>query len=370
MNGYKEYRGNMAKSTLTKNSNQKLPDLAVGEKIARPELVGRITQRQLAELAGVSMTTIYNCLHAKELVNKRTLEHVHKIMKMYDYHPNSIAKAMVEGKSFSIGIIVPKLDVSYFAKIASGIEQLFNTNGYNSIICQHLDDTIKEEREIRLMREKRVDGLIVRACGDRTDSSIYRRLAEIGMPFVLIDRKFDDLQEYYVGVDDYEATFKLTKYLIDKGHRRIGFIGWQRETSSRYKGYFDCLRENGIEPDENLYIECATEYTSGGNEAYVLMNRSENNRPSAIIAFNDCAAISAIEALWEMGLKIPEDVSIATIGGQENLRLSSLRLTVASLPIESIIRQAVIMLNDQIDNKNWRRGPILCPCKLIIGNSA
>ncbi len=185
----------MSKIVLTKNANNKeLPKLPK-DKIARPDLVGKITQRQLAELAGVSMTTIYNCLHAKELVNKKTLEHVNRIMELYDYHPNSIAKAMVQGKSFSIGIIVPKLDVSYFAKIASGIEQLFNTNGYNSIICQHLDDTIKEEREIRLMREKRVDGLIVRACGERTDSSIYRRLAEMGMAFVLIDREFEDLKE-------------------------------------------------------------------------------------------------------------------------------------------------------------------------------
>ncbi len=360
----------MSKATLSKKLNGKSPKLNVTGKIARPELVGKITQRQLAELAGVSMTTIYNCLHAKELVNKRTLEHVHRIMEMYDYHPNSIAKAMVQGKSFSIGILVPKLDVSYFAKIASGIEQLFNTNGYNSIICQHLDDMIKEEREIRLMREKRVDGLIVRACGERTDSSIYRRLAEIGMPFVLIDREFDDLKEYFVGVDDYMATMKLTEYLIQKGHRRIGFIGWQRETSLRYKGYYDGLNKHGINVDDELYVECATEYNSGYDEAHILMNRTKDDRPTAIIAFNDCAAISAIEALWKMGFKIPEDVAIANIGGQENLRLSSLKLTSVILPLESIIREAVIMLNDQIDNKNWRKGPVRCSCRLSIGNSA
>ncbi len=158
--------------------------------------------------------------------------------------------------------------------------------------------------------------------------------------------------------------------MIGKGHKRIGFIGWQKETSLRYKGYKDALEKHGLIADDRLYVECATEYNSGYDETYALMNQSKHDRPTAIIAFNDCSAISAIEALWKMGFKIPEDVGVATIGGQENLRLSSLRLTSAVLPFESIIREAVIMLNEQIENENWRKGPILCPCRLNIGNSA
>ncbi len=358
----------MPVSSVTKKRNRKSSEMTTMP-VVRQELVGKVTQRQLAELAGVSMTTVYNCLHTKELVNKKTLEHVQRIMEMYDYHPNSIAKAMVRGKSQAIGILVPHFDVAYFAKIASGVEKVLNMNGYSSLICQHLDDTIKEERDIRLMREKRVDGIIVRSCGSRTDADIYRRLSEIGLPFVLIDRGFPTLESHFVGMDDYAATVRLTEYLIQKGHRRIGFLGWQREVSLRYKGYHDALEKHGLGIDDHLYEACATEYSSGHDETYALLNKSAHNRPSAIIAFNSSVAIAAVEALWEMNLKIPDDIAVATIGGHEKLRLSPLQLTSVVLPIDSMIREATVMLYDQMENKNWRHGPVLCPCELCIGNS-
>ena len=216
------------KSSVPLSLNTGVSEPVGARPVKKTKLVGNVTQRQLAELAGVSMTTIYNCLHAKELVNKETLKHVFSIIKEYDYHPNSIAQAMVWGKSKMIGIIIPRLDVDYYANIVSEFERLLYMNGYNSIICQHLDDTVKEEREIRFMREKRVDGIIVRSCGSRTNVSMYQRIAEMELPFVLLDRSYDGLDDYYVGADDCRAFKDLTEYLIEKGHRRIGYIGWER----------------------------------------------------------------------------------------------------------------------------------------------
>lgn len=359
----------MALSTVNKGLKSKASRSEMLNTVKRPDLVGKVTQQQLAELAGVSMSTIRNCLHAKDIVNKKTLEHVQKIMEKYDYHPNSIAKAMLQGKSSVIGIIVPRLDVSYFAKIAGEVERLFNMSGYSSLICQHMDDTLKEDREIRLMREKRVDGIIARSCGRRTDATVYQRLAEMNLPFVLIDRRFPALDDHYLGTDDYHATIQLIDYLVKKGHERIAYIGWD-PGSARHTGYLNGLKKHGITVNEHLCKECLTEYTSGRREAYELMRVSKAERPTAIVGFNSQIGINAIEALWEMGLEVPDDIAVATIGGHEDLLLSKLRLTSVVLPINTMIREATVMLYDQLENKNWKRGPILCPCELRIGNTA
>ncbi len=340
-----------------------------GKLVKKPTQVGQVTQRQLAELAGVSISTIYNCLHARHLVNKKTLDHVELLMERYDYHPNSIAKAMVNGRTQVIGVIVPRFDVGYFAKMVSDVEQLLGVNGYSSLICQHLDDVVKEDREVRLMREKRVDGVIVRSCGARTDPSLYQRLSDANVPFVLMGRGLPGLDDYLVTMDNFKATADLTEYLIQKGHKRIGYLGWDMN-SSRYKGYRDTLKKHGIHAEENMYIQCETEYSSGQKEAYEMMRRPKEETPTALIAFNSCTAVAAIEALWNMGLKVPEDVAVATVGGDEDLRLSHVRLTAVIMPVDHMVREAVMMLYDQLDNKYWKRGPIIYPGEFYAGNTA
>ena len=330
------------------------------------------TQRQLATLAGVSMTTVYNALHCKELVHEKTLEKIYQLMKEYDYHPDGVARAMVSGKTNVLGIIVPMVEVPYYAKLLSAIERATNDMGYNCIFCQHGDDKLKEERELRVMRERRVDGLIVRASGSRDDASVYRRLKESQTPFVLIDRRFEELDKYYVSSDDFMAAKQLVDYLVAKGHRRIGIVYWPsnvNQNGSRFDGYCEGLRQNGLDVDKRLMIKCAYEYFSGREETYELLRRNESNKPTAILACNDTSAIGVVKALRELNLNIPGDVAVVGIGGCIDMSLLPVQVTTAVLSFEAVAHRAVEMLFEQLNGTKWNCGPILVPAELRIGST-
>ena len=343
----------------------------------RPQFTnGHLTQRDLARLAGVSLTTVYNTLH-KDLVHQETREKIHTLMKEYDYQPNGVARAMVRGKTEVLGVLVPRIDVRYFSEIVASIENSVNNSGYNCIICQHLDDMTKEEREIRMMRERRVDGMIIRASGRREDAEIYQRIVKSGIPVVLVDRKITGLEKYFVGMDGRRASYEMTEYLIRKGHKRIAVTAWPEMTNwlgIRFEGYRQALEWHNIEFDERLVAVCSNEYFTGHDETLEMMRRTEGQRPTAILALSDSSVPGVVQAFMELGVRIPDDMALATIGGQAEDVLGSLsrfRLTCALPPFEAIGREATRMLIDQIDgNRSWHHGPIYCPTQIRVGNSA
>jgi LacI family transcriptional regulator len=337
---------------------------------------GPITQKDLARLAGVSMTTIYNSLHAKELVHPETRELIDRLMEEYDYQPNGIARAMVRGKTEVLGILVPRIDVRFYSEIVAAIEQSVNHSGYSCIICQHLDDVLKEEREIRMMRERRVDGMIIRASGRREQAEMYHQLDRAGIPFVLVDRTIPGLEDRFVGADGLNDSCEITEYLIRKGHKRIAVTVWPESSQKlgvKYDGYRLALERHGIEFDERLVMMCSTEYFAGREETLDMMRRVGPDKPTAILSLNDTSILGVIQGLLELGMSIPDDVAVTNIGGHisDSLgALSRLRLTCSVTPCETIGREAARMLSSQIDGESWRRGPILCPSQIRVGNSA
>ena len=337
---------------------------------------GVITQKDLARLAGVSLTTVYNALHAKDLVREKTRRHIYRIMEEYDYQPNAIARAMVRGKTDVLGVIVPRIDVPYYASLVGSIEPYVNSSGYNCIICQHLDDMLKEEREIRLMRERRVDGMIIRASGTREDPTVYRRLENNATPFVLIDRRIEGLEEHFVGPDDQMATRQITSYLINKGHKRIAAVCWRETRQSlgvKYESFRETMDQHGLEATPELTVECRTEYFGGRAETLEMMRRVGARKPTALLVLNDATIVGVIQAVREIGLTVPDDIAIANVGGYVEGSLGPLlpfRLTCSVQPLGPVAREAAQMLRDQIDGDNWQRGPILCPPALRIGDTA
>jgi LacI family transcriptional regulator len=337
---------------------------------------GPITQKDLARLAGVSLTTVYNTLHAKDLVQPETRERIHRLMEEYDYQPNGIARAMVKGKTEVIGILVPRIDIRYYSEIVAAIENSVNNSGYNCFICQHLDDMVKEEREIRMMRERRVDGMIIRASGRRENAESYHQLKRTGIPFVLIDRTISGLEENFVGSDGLADSREITEYLIRKGHRRIAVAVWPESSQGmgvKYEGYRQALDRHGIALDERLTLICSAEYYAGRDETLEMMRRVGGDKPTAILSLNDTSVIGVIQALMELGMSIPDDVAVANIGGHiaDSLgALSRLRLTCSVQPCQTIGREAARMLSSQIEDGNGRRGPVLCPAHIRVGNSA
>lgn len=358
----------------TKSGNNKRTQFAMeGLSPSEGRILSVRTQKDLARLAGVSLNTVYNAIHKKEIVHEETREKIYRLMREYDYHPDGIARSMVRGKTDVLGIIVPSLEIPYYAKVVSGIERAANASGYHCIICQHLDDSFKEEREVTMMRQRRVDGMLIRNCGRETDTRFIQRLVAASIPVVLFDGRTEGFDEHFVGGDDRADAEQAVNYLIEKGHRRIAFIGWFRSgdfhTGPRYLGYCDALERHGLKVDPALAEQCQTEYDSGRLEMLNILRRTAGNPPTAVLGFNDHTAVGIIEGLAEAGIKVPEQMAVVGFGGYiDKIRLP-FPLTTMVQNIEEMARQACRMLISQVEDKPYEKGPILVRGSLRPGGS-
>lgn len=359
----------MLRGTMKKKSNQ-----ALEMRPASRRRGGAVTQRDLARAAGVSLTTVYNALHRPHMVRQRTIAKIHRLIETNDYVPNEVARNMVRRKTDVLGIIVPVLEVLYYAKLVSAIERAANAAGYNCIICQHCDDPLKEEREVQMMRQRRVDGILLHNCGQATDTGALQRLAANGVPFVLVGGRADGLDEHFVGGDDRAMAARAVEWLIEQGHRRIAHLAWYRtgeyHMGPRYLGYADALERHGLPVDPDLVEMCQSEYRGGRLELLNILRRTEADRPTAVFTSNDQSALGALAGLWEAGLRVPEDVSVVSYGGYLDEALMPLTLAAVVEPVEEIAWRACEMLLGRIEKRPVGGGPILVPGKFRPGQSA
>jgi LacI family transcriptional regulator len=229
-----------------------------------------------------------------------------------NYRPNQFARALTTNRSYLLGVVVPDLMHSYFAEICRGIESVAKPLGYQNLICSTDEDAASEEDEIGALLP-RTDGLIVASSALPTETKFYRRLTREHAKLVLIDRQLEGVKCPMVTTDDVKVGLLATNHLIGLGHRRVGHLkGTAASTAQmRFEGYKKALLQNRIPFDASLVRECG--FTEGDGYRSMKEWLATNHAPSAIFAANDPAAIGAMTAINEGGLRIPDDVAI--VGG-------------------------------------------------------
>ena len=323
-----------------------------------------MTQKKLAELANTSVVTVYNAIHRKELVKPETREKILKLMKKYDYHTDFIARAMVKGRTNVIGIIVPNFEIVYYAKVISAIERSLREAGYYCILAQHHDDPLLERRGIDMMREYRMDGLIIRNCGRDVDNDQINKLAKAGVPFVLMDGHCEGHESHYVGFDDFSGAVKAVEHLLSRGHKKIGVLGFHRSgdirESVRFQGYEHALKSRNINPAPEWIRDCATEYFSGREEVLSIKREAEEF-PTAFFAFNDHTAVGILHGLSEIDVK----AEVVGFGGYWDKALMPAGFWSIEQDFSALAEKCVAALLAQIDGKN-PDGPLLVDCDSLI----
>jgi LacI family transcriptional regulator len=320
------------------------------------------TQKELARLADVSIVTIHNALHQPHKVKKETRDKIFELMRKNNYLPNGIARSMVRQKTNIIGILIPSFKVGYYAELICAIERTLNNAGYRVLISQHCDDPEKEFREINMLQEYRVDGIIMRNCGLNTDEEQITRLAESKLPFVLIDGESPKFRKRFIGNNDMDGAIKLVQYLISLGRKRIAYMGFHcsdnfRE-SNRYKGYKKALELSGIDFDPQLTEACLTEYNSGELEMEKIMERCADNPPDAVFAFNDNTALNAINYLFKKGYAFQDKILVAGYGGYMRDLPLPFKLPTIQQNVNEIGNCAALRLVAEIEGKSIEDGPV------------
>ena len=212
-----------------------------------------IRMKDIARDLGLSVVTVSKVLRDHPDIGEETRKRVLQRVKELDYEPNILARSLVTGRSYLIGLIVPGLIHPFFAEVAKSLSKTIVGKGYSLIVSSSEEDPVLEAREIRHLLARRLDALVIASSG--VDTEIFRRMRSQSQPFVLIDRVFDNLEADFVGMDDVAAGRMATQHLIETGRRRIAHISGRENSTGirRRQGYLDALRDNNM-PVKQDYI--------------------------------------------------------------------------------------------------------------------
>jgi DNA-binding LacI/PurR family transcriptional regulator len=329
-----------------------------------------LTIKDIARMAGVSKSTVSRALNKNLYVKERTRRRIIEIAEKLNYRPNAIAKGLALKSTHTIGVVVPDIMISFFSEIIQGIEDIASEEKYNLILGISGYDADKEAQCIRIMQEKRVEGIVISSIGNGANLESIRELKREKIPFVLVDERLDREPTDYVIIDNTKGAFKLTEHLIKLGHKRIGFIDASIATRSRLEGYKKALVHYGLGFDEKLVKQGRFNNESYG---YKMMKEflKMRNRPTAVFACNDNMAIGAMRAIKEDRLRIPEDIAVV---GFDDVKVASFletSLTTMAQPKYEIGKMAYQILFEKMkdgDESQFRQ--IVLEPKLIVRESS
>lgn len=302
-----------------------------------------ITINDIAKAANVTKATVSYVLNNKPGVSEETRQKILKIMKEMNYHPNAVARGLAGKSTEMLGLIIPDISDHFYVQIVRGVEKTANLYNFTLNLCTTHAIPEKERKMVDLLTNGRVDGIILMTYF--LDLDFINDIKKRKIPFVLIDSTFDDKSIYSVNVDNFEAGYKATEYLIRLGHRRIAFIaGPQNSNDSlcRFRGYRQALNDHGI-PYEEVLV-CQGDFKrEGGYQAFFNLHRLEA-KPTAVFAANDQMAIGVLSAARALGLQVPQDLSVI---GCDDIEASSVvepPLTTIKQPIEEMGKHATEMI--------------------------
>ncbi|MEV6107412.1 LacI family DNA-binding transcriptional regulator [Streptomyces sp. NPDC051940] len=330
------------------------------------------TLRDVARHAGVSVRTVSNVVNGYAAVADGTRARVQASIDLLGYRPNLLARHLKQGRSRIIGLVVPELDVPYFAEIARLIIAEAQTRGYTVLIDQ-TDGDARRERELIAVHAHALsfDGVIVSPLALTADDLGERRS---GLPLLLLGEKLFGSGADHVAIDNVAAAREVTGHLLDLGRRRIAAIGVQPADSTgtaslRALGYRTALRDAGVGADESLVLAAERYHRSDGAAAMAeLLGRPDP--PDAVFCFNDLLALGALRVALSRGLRVPEDIAIAGFDDIEDGRYSTPTLTTVAPDKALIARYAVEQLVERIES-DAGHGPleIRTPHRLVVRES-
>ncbi|MCR8643461.1 LacI family transcriptional regulator [Paenibacillus sp. N1-5-1-14] len=311
------------------------------------------TLSTIAELAGVSKSTVSRVLSDHPRISQKTKDKIYEIIKELGYHPNEVARSLANKSTKTIGIVMPIQNAeafyagSFFQESLRGICTVASDNGYDILISTN---KVSEVDAIgRYVNGKKVDGMILMRSKVKDEGIEY--LLKSQFPFVLIGSYENETDIYSVDNDNFQASKDLTSYLIAGGKRRIGFIGGTTKsvvTVNRLNGYMKALEEHQL-PINEQFILTDNLYT----ESSICLKSmfASQDKPDALIVLDDQVGGYVIEQLSSMGIQVPRDVKIAGFNNSSYFVNASLCISSIEIHAEEIGSKACQMLIDVMNNK-------------------
>ena len=329
---------------------------------------GRITALEVAAKAGVSRSAVSRVFTPGASVSKSTADKVRKAADALGYRPNVIARSLITGRSRIIGLVVAYLENQFYPEALERLSKSLQEQGYHLLVFMASNDAEETEDVIQELLDYQVDGIIAASVGLSND--LTRRCAAAGIPVVLFNRSQPDMGLSSVTSANTAGGRKLAEFLVAAGHRRIGHIaGWEGASTQieREAGFVAGLQAAGM----NLAARACGNFSLDGAKAAAREMFDTGTPPDAVFVANDHMAFGVMDVLrFELGLRIPEDVSVV---GYDDVALAawpSYDLTTVRQPANKMVAHTVQMLLDRISDGGLPAQHLALDGPLIIRGSA
>ena len=330
------------------------------------------TLKDIAQQLGISISTVSRALRGMPEVNVETREAVMKLSQEVDYEPNMLATSLLKRQSNLIGVVVPNMDY-FFSTAVKGMDEAALEAGYTVVVCQSNESYGREVANVQRLIQSHVDGFIVSLSSETQNTDHFKRIIKKNIPLVFFDRDCSDIDTPKILLDNYEGAYQAVKHLLDRGYRRIAYLGGRTNLSisnTREQGYRDAITQFGLEVDDAINIHGDFDRNYAYQTVKNLLANTEN-RPDAFFAVSDRLAIGAFQAIKDLGLRMPQDVGLIGFNDEPIMALLSPSVSSVAQPVFEMGKMAARIFIEQLnsDSNSSKRVEIFNP-KLNIRESS
>ena len=279
-----------------------------------------VTIKDIARQAEVSHSTVSRALHGSPLISETTAERVRLTALKLGYFPSAAARSLKTNRSQALGVILSSVEDPFFSEVLQGIEEVAQQNGYSLFMAASHHEPEREQAIVRAMSEHRVDGVIICSASFKPEQG--RQFLAYSVPIVVVNNQAAEDYRYSIYHDDVDGSRQVTRHLLDLGHRRIAYLGNSsagRTTLDRVTGFHQEMEAAGLSIPPGYIHEIP-----GGGPEHGLAGLNHflalQERPSALVCYNDMLAIGVLQGLHKAGIRVPGEISVT---GFDNIVFSA-----------------------------------------------
>lgn len=330
-----------------------------------------VTIKDIANALDISIATVSRALSNQWDVSEQTRKRVLEKAAELHYKPNLVAKRLSTQRTHLIGIVVPELENSFFPRIIMGAQSILEKADYQLLITQSNESVETEEKNLRMLENNRVDGIILSVTREGANIGLYEEIINAGIPIVFFNRVCWDMDAPKVVINDYHMACAAVEHLIQQGYKRIAHIAGPHQldiTELRMQGYIDTFIKYGLPIRQDYIIHAGILQDKGYTAMKQLLQLQP--LPDAVFCVNDPVAIGAMKAIREANLRIPEDIALVGFSESRSACLVEPNLTSVAQPLLDIGQTVAKLIMTKVEQKNSENSTIYLEGKLNIRESS
>jgi LacI family transcriptional regulator len=329
-----------------------------------------VTISDIARVAGVASSTVSKALNGSPEVSEPTRARVAEIAKRLDYRPNAIARSLKTRRTHTLGVITNDHDGLFTTAMVRGVAEVASQHRFGVFLCNSYGGLVKERQHLELMIDKQVDGIIL--TGYKVEERGAPAAPTGDLPLIYLYSYTTASESPCILPDDQAGARLATQHLVSCGRHRIAFINGPANyeaTQLRLAGYTEGLRDAGVEPDP-ARIRVASDWNQDSGFALAQQLMSQEDPPDGIVCANDDLAAGAILGLWDLNLRVPQDVAIVGFDDRPFAAHLPVPLTTVAMPLYEMGARAAQALFDSFDGETLTNTRIYVPCQLVVRESS